>query len=359
MVILTPYYQTVLNRKYNECVEEPDYNFTSYNLFCLKTRLLPRIQTLLGNDIDMLYGLKQEENKNVIYTSVVLVRYQVAAARNQVELNFNQNTEEVQLSDIQRKQIQKDVDEITTKDSDACLLMGLKESITDESGKIIPGDWLEKIVPYVEIDRKLNYFVNEHGLHLVLTSYTGSGIPYTYLEKYNQILLDIRNQIIAMYKAGYLYIYPYADRDKLISDWDLEMVDQEGFLYRPRWYDLRITNDLVRFIQLRMRGKRTIEVSIGNNLEYRHVVAERLKDKNIVFNREDVILYVRDLTETRQTLAMLFNALNGAKGKVYVYLFSDRNMIKKYVDENGLKSYVVYKTEDRIKPYTLSIIENN
>ena len=357
MVILTPYYQTVLNRKFNECVEEPDYNFNSYNLFCLKTRLLPRVQKIVGNDIDILYGLKQAENKNIIYTTVVLVNYQTVSEKNQVELNVNQSIEEVQLTQDQRKQIQKDVDEITTKNADACLLMSFNEALVDEGGKIVPVNWLEKIVPYVQIDGKLNSFVNEYGLHLILTAYTGSVIPYTYLEKYNQVLLDVRSQIISMYKAGYLYIYPYNNRDQLIEKWDLEMVDQEGFLYRPRWYDLRITKDLVKFLQSRIRGEKTISVSIGYNLVYRHMVAQALKGKNIVFNYENVIIYVKNLTETRQILAILFNAIIEAKGQVSTYLFSDPNQIKNYVAENNVESYVIYKTEDRWKPYTLSIFE--
>ena len=357
MVILTPYYQTVLNRKYNECVEEPDYNFNSYNLFCLKTRLLPRVQKILGYNVDILYGSTQTENKNVIYTNVTLVKYRIGAEKNQVELNLNENIEEVSITDDQKKQIQKDVDEITTKDSDACLLMSFNENITDDEGKTIPIDWLEKIIPYVSIDGKLNSFVNDNGLHLVLTAYTKADVPYTYSEKYNQVLIATRNQVISMYKAGYIYIYPDEHRDKLVHAWDLETVDDDGYLYRPRWFDLRITNDLVKFIQSRMRGERVITVQIGNNFVNRHFVADMFQNKNYTFNFENILIYVSNLTEARQSLAMLFNALNNAKGTVYTYIFTDRDTLMKYVEEKEIDLYVIYKTEDRLKPYTLSILE--
>lgn len=374
-MILTPYFSTIIQQKYNECVEEPDYNYTAYNIFCLKTRLYPIIHKLFDKQVDILIDTYVDpslsynyddhtrlEFSNIapskIFIIIKLVRYQSVKETNKNELNLSDSTIEIELTPHQHEYIQSQVNLITSKDVDACLLISTNIELLDEFGYKISNEWLTSMLPYIQINQLLHPFVNEYGLHVVLTRYVTGKKPMTYLERYYLLLQSGVRQLQKMYMSGYIIIPPTVRKEQIIDNWDLEPVDNDGLLYRPRWFDLRFTRGLggmVPFLQSRLRGDKYVDIEVSENLVRRHFIAKQLRERDVQF--EFINSFVRcnitNITDARILSSIIINAQSQAHGFVDIRIYPSEQL-----RENGEegKDCVEYQSNDPLRPYTISCL---
>lgn len=333
--IITPYYRTVVDRKPNECSEEGDYNYTPYNLFCLKTRLYPFMIQYVGSNVDIEMPTTLINNKMFITIVPVI------------------GTRPIDISnDIRIKLIQY-LDEITGTDKDSCLLFSTLNRTTTLSGNLIPVTWMNTILPYISLPENINPFIDQYGIYGDLSKLTEK----EYSIVYNQLVSQIIDQIRTMYRLGYI---TYAG--SISEDWALEPVDTDSILYRPLWNDDRFASDLVSFLQSRIRGVRTISLRVGNNNVNKHFVALALNKYNYEFtvSNGDIIVTVDNLDHARIVSSLVYSSKSKSLGKVIVASLTKPSNISYYsaaVDQIlGIRQCVQYRIHSSPRPYVYSCL---
>lgn len=336
MSIITPYYRTLLERTSTQCAPEPDFNYTPYKLFCLKTKLYPQLHRLLGSDADIRLTSIYQHNK--MYLTVVPVR----------------GSQPIVLSVEQFRQLQTIVDSLTGTDEGSCLIFSSEEqhlSLLDVHNKLIPSSWIKSMIPYVYLDPELNPSVNEFGVHAVLTGYPD------YAGKQIDLMLDIISQLRKMYEQGYI-----AHGRQLVEAWDLEPLDDDGIIYRPRWIDRRFAPNLVEFLQSRLQGEQEITITIGENYVRRHFVAFMLTHVAFRFVGSSVRIKVDNLNQARSVSSLVISAVASTVGKVLTLLVTQLSWISIYttligqINPKFKDQCVGYATDDPSRPYTFSCL---
>ena len=333
--IITPYYRTVVDRRPNECSEEADYNYTPYNLFCLKTRLYPFMIQYVGSNVDIEMPTTLINNKMFITVIPVI------------------GTRPIDISNDVRVKLIQYLDQITGIDKDSCLLFSTLNRVTTTSGYLIPVTWMNTILPYISLPESINPFIDQYGIYGDLSKLTEK----EYSIVYNQLVSQIIEQIRTMYRLGYV---TYAQ--SISEDWALEPVDTESIVYRPLWNDDRFASDLVSFIQSRIRGERTIKLRIGNNNVDKHFVARELNKYKYEFtvSNGDIIITVDNLDHARIASSLVYSSKSKSIGKVIVVSLTKPSDISYYsaaVNEVlGIKEFVQYTTQGSPRPYVFSCL---
>ena len=334
--IWTDLYTTHVNLdSYTEMVEAPDRNYSSYMIFCLKSRISNWINNNWDNTIEVNFVSKIKSNSpNKSYLTVQLLV----------------GGDILELDNKMRKELQMYVNTINLEDLKSVLLYGFNTKIllTTEDGYVIPQDWIREVIYYVNINQKLNPFINEIGLFVEIGNYPN------YSSMYNKLSVNLVQKLREMYNEGYI-IEPSED---IIDNWVLVPLDDKNIIYIPTWTDSRITSaygTMTDFMTTRINGDKDINYYVGNNQVIRHYLAELLKDKEYKFVGYYINIKIEGLNEAQKIATYIEYANETANGIIiqkHVTSMDDVNIYKEIINDGNV---VYYKTDDVYRPYTVSI----
>jgi hypothetical protein len=362
----TPYFQSLGQQHPISCQDEPYSNFTAYSLFCLKSRLSPRVYDLLKGvpDLEIIY-LRLYRNG----------RMEVTVRINKINKLRNKSVDTGECNDIypltvsQKGTIQGWIDQIVTNDPDYCLIgcNGMHMSLPDFD-KYVSMAWVKAMLPYVSIITVDDYnntfipvysYVTEEGIFLSLPS------DRAYMQTYDRVLDDTLIQLRDMYQAGVVLVGNDDVSREFVDNWKLLPVDLGSVetmgpkVYYAEWVDGRFAPDKVSFLTGRLQGIPHISLKIPDNLVSRHYVAKVLSQNtyDFVFNGPYVEVITNTLAESQRVADMVDEALYNLSldGRVVVFTLSDIRLVDLYKqvsadlyndNSGGSKSSVSYKVSN-------------
>ncbi len=324
---------------YTEMREEPDRNYTDYMVFSLKSRISNWVNNNWDDSIEISFINRTKSNsQNKLYLTV-----QLLVGGDVLELN-NKMINELQIY----------VNSINLEDLKSVLLYGFAQinsrtnMLTTEKGYIIPQDWIREVIYYVDINAKLNPFINETGLYVEIGNYPDYSIIY------DKLSVNLVKKLREMFEEGYIIEPP----ENIIEDWILTPLDDKNLLYIPIWTDNRITESygtLTNFMITRLNGDKDINYYVGNNQVIRHYIAELLKDKEYKYVGYYLNIEISGLKEAQEIATYIEYANEIATGiiiQTHVTSIDDVNIYMKIIDDGDV---LYYKTDDVYRPYTVSI----
>lgn len=214
--ILTPFTRTIGENGYN--------NYTPYQLFCLKSRLMPYLIQKYG-DVSAQFISVYEDPGSTLSGSFTTL-----------SVHITRNSDPIPLSENNRKEIQTWVNYIAGSTPFYALILDYKIPLYIK-GKLIDSLWLKSILPYLIIPDDINPFIENGKLHGTFAHLDDYNLGY------NTLLDDLINQIEDMYLGGYI-----VSAESIAIDWELVPVSDDGKLYKPNWSDWNIP-DMVRFLE--------------------------------------------------------------------------------------------------------------
>jgi len=284
MLLSTPYYRSLVNIDPNAdySVIDPEFNYTPYNIFCIETRLYPRVYKLLNREVSLVFKSVLEDNRMNL----------------KIEIN----------TDSQEYNLQNELNEILTVDKDYCLID--KNELYISSRKQYPRGWFDIMVDHVDLD--IDFISKPEGIYLKLSG------DYKY--KYYQITKNILDTIESLYKKGVVY-----GASEIADNWKLtritlysKLVSQTNEnLYIPTWSDKRFAPNLVDFLNGKIQGDPYIRIKVSDNMVKRHYIAAELNKNNILMRYEGsyVIIPVNNLEEAQYISSLVRSSEYKARGK--------------------------------------------
>lgn len=333
-VVWTPFYRTMPDVVPSGCTEEPDFNYTSYTLFVLRTRIVPWLDRNFDSKISA--RLPSAKKNDRMYITVVPFR----------------GDTKVEMTSEMIRQLQDEVNRLTSKPLKAALLVSAHRFLSNPPVSQISSSWIDSIVPYIGINKDLNPHMNEEGILVELDR------TIDYLRIYNKLLINTIEKIREMYDDGYIVDPP----EDVVENWRLLSADDDHRLYHPDWSDQRITaryGGMLGFLQSRIMGDPTIDFFVGSNLVHRHHIAESLASKEIdvTFVGQYARINVPDLTTARRVASVIERATKTGHGKIAPMFASRQSWIMLYfaaAAEQGMTNCVGYMISDPSRPYVFS-----
>ncbi len=281
------------------CVEEPDFNYTPYDLFCLRTKLLMAVPDILGYSIDIQLPSAEKDNRMFVVVAITL------------------GQEEVEISTSNRDKIRLLVEEYTSSDPKSCLLFSWKASTRLDDGTPIDSSWVRSMLPYISIPGQYFPSVGNNGIYLNLKD------VIDYVEVYNSLNMSIRDQIIVMHQNSYM-----TKMGHIAENWGLISLDEDKTLFRATWVDLRFAKSTINFLLSRISGERRIRMPIRNSWVLRHNIYVSLfgKFKEISFDSTNVLVSVDSLSEARQAASIIEYVQATSSGDVTITVVEDTSV---------------------------------
>ena len=196
--LVTPWYRPLANATITQCDEEPQPNYTPYDLFCLHTRLqsvFARRYPELANATILFPMIPSFDPNGVTGMMRVVVQLQtnvVLGASSIQTVNPNQATSLLLAPDL-RQRLQAEINQILATWPRHCVLDDAQ--VITGSTKI-PRSWLRVVLPYLRLDPKLDPFILEECLMVDLSSI------FDYHTVYDQLTILLRNTLERLYQHG-------------------------------------------------------------------------------------------------------------------------------------------------------------
>jgi hypothetical protein len=241
------------------CQSLPDANYGPYDLFVLRTKLLPQLQQLnKGYDI----GFARFEVNNTM----------------RMTINVLDGGEFVSLDKEQAAQIQRWIDEAIAFEREYSLLI-TSRALIQYKGKQIPSYWVASMLPYVVINDIYQPFYHKGAIYIMLNPDEDFNSQWSLLHE------QVIKTLIELHQDGAIVCHP--ERDELvIDDWALlpfnpspapeqDDLSQEALLYYPDWSDPRFAPDQQLFIRERLAGEKRIRLAVKSNVA-RHILTQEL-----------------------------------------------------------------------------------
>ena len=350
--IILPFSRPLRKITYGAAQDLPQPNYRDYDLFKLKTKLVPRLAPYLGIDVQMVFMQTAIDNN-----AVETIRFEkIPSLSSMGDTTVIPMLIPVKLSESQHAQISGWVKEALTTYADYALIGfgGWNYSLVS---KYVPDSWITAIMPYVFIDPEYNPFITSDGIYVRLDP------ADAYLEIYDQIVEDIQVQLRDFYNQGFV-----VGAHAISETWGLTRCDpfnNVGDLYKPSWVDTRIAPDPVDFILSRIAGQNRIPMVIDTNNVYRHLLADTLNSNgyDYYFSRDEIHFSASTLAEC-QKIASLIERTNSADmyGQVVLLELPDAHWFPVY--ESAIEEIyqdfnaVRYQTDNPLTPFTLSALFN-
>lgn len=380
-----PWYRFAIPSINIACLHEPDSNYTPYMIFCLRTRISETISSVLGNDSILTFTSTYANEK--MQLNLVINRYtnnltevesnigftdpnsdpnsEPYSENNFNNPNLNSTYQIMSCSPEQRKIIENKINEILTNYPEACLLMNWNLQIYSESGQTIPKEWIQQILPFVDLDSKYQPFYTNDGYHIILSDWDQlqrgiddtntsqpSDIVKSYLQMYSTLYMKVVNTIKKMYDDGYVLII--SPNTTLLQDWSLIPVDEDGILYKPNWKDTRITRNLVEFITNLIQNQNTIRLHIGRDDTQRHFIAKILTSNSIQFSFMGSYIKIQAINISHvKRVCTLIDSAKAQKDQIGILKLKETFDPTFYLNEDCIK----YQTHNLLRPYTISCLE--
>jgi hypothetical protein len=360
---ITPFTRNIVSTN-GGCIDEPTQNYTTYQLFCLESKLKPIIMKKYGTDVIVQFESLLTDNKYTL-TIALLKDDQI----------YN-------ISESDHKEIQDSIDDMITNQPLVCLLFwnespaylgdvtsltriegSQKHTIWNEGTRISPL-WIKNVLPYVITPKEINAFAGPHGLYgtlqpkdniyqISLTIDSEGNPSGRYPDLYNIISISIIRQLQEMYKLGYII-----NAESIMDNWDLEPLDDQKIVFRPTWNDERFAPDLVSFLESRIHGESYIRLEVNDNLITRHQISKALNTYDYQINSfyfTGVFLYieVNNLLDARAVSSIVSKEVIRGTGRVYLIISNNLNNLIAIQKENITFDMIIYKT---VGEYILSLL---
>lgn len=230
----TPYKRSIV--QYDEInpinsVLEPTYNYTPYDLFCLRTKFQPYAKELLKLDV----GLQFKSIEAPSQMDLIIM------------LTINNNF--LFLNDNLKTKLEHKISQLTNNKENYALLFNFDTQLLSYNGEIIPKSWIVSMVPYVNIDLLTIYdiYMGEYGLYAYL------GKENDYINFYQKLTILIHKQLKRMYQIGYI-----TNVGNIADSWSLQSLDIDKNLYIPTWSNSDFASNMVNFLTLKSNGNKFI-----------------------------------------------------------------------------------------------------
>lgn len=346
--LITSYYSTIQEDDSN-CQSEPIAEYKPYNLFSLRTKIVPYMRKLLKmKTLDVRFGRHEDNDK--LYVTIVP----------------QDGNGDIPLSDISSddlRKIQGQIDYETSERRDYSLVY-----CTDLSDFVgIEKSWILTMIPLLDIPD--DYYGNYEIIDGIGYLYLNLTTSESYSTDYNDILASIVKQLTTMYEEGYVL-----GANKIEDDWMLERMDTDDFVslgyYKPSWINKRLAPNPVKFLQDLIVDPDMIKLKIPDSYNYtkRYYIARemiRLR-KTVNFDRDNVYISpISNLEEAEEITSDVFTAAQ-QNGRI-VYLRSESQDVANYyakVMDNILPFRdgfppLVYTDEEISEPYVaISLIDS-
>jgi len=254
----TPFY--TINGEYNTVIpgvlSEFKSNYTSYDIFCLNTRLLP-----LAKDYLIEYSNILQEDKLVLY--VVIKPKKIDE-----EIDLSHITDEgikiVNIyeeipADIERNIKIEMLDVFNGDLKDYCLLSDFSIGL--------PKKYVKDMIPYLSFD--CEYIIRDKKIYINLSKYVN------YDEIYNSMFTDFVDKMKKFYSMGIIKC-----DETFAQDMDLIRVKED--LYMPSWKSSFI-NDITNLLY-RIKNQDHVRLYIGDFTGAYKYIAENISDEFIIDN---------------------------------------------------------------------------
>jgi len=358
MPISTPYSYPIVSES-SRCAQEPDITYTPYDLFALRSQLLPYLQDVVDHDVDIQLPTTPIHDRMVVMVVPII------------------GGDYIQITKDQEIRIQRRVDEITSKTPKMLLLYTWNNQTTLEDGTPIPTIFVKQILPYIRLlpqrytdafsrvgetfdrvstdqmadpyydgergsdlaselqtsDRypPIQLTLSTYGLYVNLTGYdlleTGklsTQLP-SFLEMYNYLVMETERQIRSLYLAGAILGAHDIQQQWLLSDQQLTMSSNGSTLvvggsglYLPTWKDQRFAPDIQAFLSSRLLGDKDIRVRILRDKQWQIQHQLAIQIPNIRFEDAEAIVDVETLEEARNFANIVDSIQSGTLPNVEV-----------------------------------------
>jgi hypothetical protein len=354
-IVWTPFYRTIPDVKTTGWVDEPDFNYTSYDIFVLNTKLSYWLKHNFGPKLSISYpsARGREGKSNSMYITVVPTK----------------GGEVYDMSSDQVESLQHIVDEITTSSRTAVLLMSIDSYPTEDpfgDSVIIPSDWLRSIYPYVGLSPDVNPHMSEMGIMVELESYID------FSSVYFDLVIQVIERVKNLYFQGYI-VNPDPD---IIEKWGLISLNADDSedngmntetknkIYKTSWKDSRITSKyggMYGFLMSRQQGEKTIDLFIGYKSLAKHNLAKYLLNYDIsgVFSNQHVSVHVDNIADAQAIASNIDIYANEGSGYILQMTSSRPSWILLYssiAEKMGYDDTVGYLSTDESRPYVFSCL---
>ena len=360
----TPYYKTLVLTPKGIVSRTSNINYTPYQVYVLKGRLLDFLNKHYGSTVDIIPMSIRDGFK--------------------MRLNFyvSDGSKTFKIEAKIFKEIEQLIEFVTG--SEPLLALAYK-----------PKNRYEKLIlPFTKLDPRLKP-VYKNG-----KVYVQADEVQNYVEVINQLNVDLVTLLEDYYRRGVIFL----TNDNLLDKWELDRlndtsakpwVSSPGFtrdtsptrLFYPDWTDKRVTNyyyDMVGFLNSRIKGEKKIFLYLGGNSVRRHYLSLELntflsrsdllakqptnqrfvrKDITYYFSNDYLVAEVDNLEQAQNLATVVDKVKNISFGKVLTFKFSSTNPIQSYVKASNDLNLITakndsvnYVVDEPAKPHVLSIL---
>lgn len=271
--VLTPYYQTLMDRvpPGNREPKRREWNYTSYDLFSLRTKL-----SLPISQIDSTW-----------YPHFNVVKYM---ERGYVSVDMYSGDRFVPLDASLHSSVQKVVDDAINTMPGYCLLIHDVYHVSYED-VCMPAAWIGGVLPLIPHRfRSLrestppNTIEETRRWPLDVAYFNGS--LYVRLEEesayattFRNVYEDVLQMLSSLYKRGSVVLFNDSDFIELWKLVPYNLTDGEKGVYTCDWFNPLIARDRTHFLTQRLQGTTSIKVNVRKSNVSRHVVSEALTSR--------------------------------------------------------------------------------
>lgn len=343
-LVSTPFSHEIADDINVRCRDQHSYNFTTYDIFCLKTRLGPFLRSTFGKNTTVRFTGVEEGVPHD--TQETFLKKPGNERRMRMVVIPVSGNEDVMMTSHMQKVLQDEVDYYLNMPTTKCLTFDPTVEIHTNSSarELVPPSWIKSMLPFVKIlnSKPMDHPLTLEQILIKLDPKMMDGYLYCDLsmfpefrEVFYQIQENIRLNLLKMYRDGYI-----VDAQCISEKWKLEeisVINEDKYfggnrLFRSMWKDNRFAQNIVSFLNSRIDGNRFIKITIGYNNVVRHLVSLSLSKMrtNHYFTGKYVVCLADDLDEARMISTTTLDQKAISEGKVFASEFYHKGPPKLY-----------------------------
>ena len=171
-VVETLYFKPLVDDSYETLGEYPGSNYTPYDLFKMKTKIVPKINRFIGDDVNVLFVSELRDD-----IMRLVVRFE--------KITLDGMNPQISLDEFQYETIKKWVNDSYSQYPDHALISftGFDKMLGYNK---ISESWIRSVMPYINLHEKYNSFYSNQGIYVMLDN------EGAFDEQWNNIIFDIR-----------------------------------------------------------------------------------------------------------------------------------------------------------------------
>lgn len=267
--------QRKISPKEEYCYSHPIVNYSTYDVFCIKTKLYHYIHNKYTN---YYLNIANRVDNGIAYLTYTLY-----------------NDKDQPINDIQLVEEIKKIESSSTKNY--CLVFSADFPVyyynsISNTEEVMDSAWVRAILPYVSITPIVLPYHDKGNIYV----YLGRWLDYEIA--YNILVRSIQRQLEYMYMRGYIVNPP----PSLTTNWELEQISKDTSLWRAKWKDLR-WGPISKVLQSQIWGDPLI-LTFKPNLVRIYYIKQELDKLNIRYTLSfNKVYYWVDSLSAAQTVA--------------------------------------------------------